>query len=90
MNQNEKRLCPFTRETCATTCMFHIVPNSSLCSLARSRAHAVEFSQSSRTRKELIRLGKAFCPVQPLPCYPSVGVVLHIPQRAYSLFLAQE
>lgn len=39
MNQNEKRLCPFTRETCASTCMFHIVPSSSAglpCTLAES------------------------------------------------------
>lgn len=39
MNQNEKRICPFTRETCATTCMFHIVPSSSAglpCTLAES------------------------------------------------------
>ena len=40
MNQNsETRLCPFTRETCSATCMFHIVPNSSAglpCSLAQS------------------------------------------------------
>ena len=39
MNEFEKRICPFSRETCATTCMFHIVPNSSAglpCTLAEA------------------------------------------------------
>lgn len=39
MNEFEKRICPFTRETCSSTCMFHIVPNSSAglpCTLAEA------------------------------------------------------
>lgn len=38
-NRIENRTCPFTRETCTSTCMFHIVPNSSAglpCILAES------------------------------------------------------
>ena len=39
MNKIEPRTCPFTRETCSSTCMFHIVPNSSAglpCTMAES------------------------------------------------------
>lgn len=38
-NRVENRTCPFTRETCAATCMFRIVPTSSAglpCALAES------------------------------------------------------
>lgn len=37
--KTENRTCPFTREICALTCMFRIVPNSSAglpCSLAEA------------------------------------------------------